>query len=71
MEDLKIFSTPSWASAKMDSIAGRVDVVLAFMSKLIRFSKLVETPNCCGLSVDVYERFMSVIMVINSSRSAL
>lgn len=55
----------------MFSIDGRVEVVPALMSALIFRRSVVGIPICLGASVAVKEKWMSVMMVASSSRSAL
>jgi len=48
-----MFSTPSCASANMDSMEGKVELVLVRMSALIFLNKLESMPSCFGASVAV------------------
>jgi hypothetical protein len=53
MAVLRIFSTPSCASANIDSMEGKVEVVLVRISAFILLNKLESIPSCFAAPVAV------------------
>lgn len=48
-----MFSTPSCASANIDSMEGKVEVVLVLISAFILLNKLESMPSCFAAPVAV------------------